>query len=240
MDLVESPLLTDLYQLNMIQAYLDEKTTGTAVFEFFVRKLPPRRSFLIAAGLEQVLGFLESARFSESELAWLASTGRFGHEFLSWLAAFRFTGDVDAMPEGTAFFPNEPILRVTAPLPEAQLIETRLINLLHFQSLIAAKAARMVLAPRTSCCRFRPAACAWNGRGTLGCPCELYCRLCGHCDGVGQPSSSGYRCLAPWRTRSSRPTMTKRRHSRRLLVRGPNNLVLLIDTYDTRQLRGKS
>jgi nicotinate phosphoribosyltransferase len=141
-----SPLLTDLYQLNMIQAYLDHGETKTAVFELFVRKLPPRRGFLMAAGLEQALDFLEDLSFSAEELDWLASTGRFRKSLLDYLESFRFTGDVHAMPEGTVFFANEPILRVTAPLPEAQLVETRLINILHFQSLIAAKAARMVLA----------------------------------------------------------------------------------------------
>lgn len=146
MDIAATPLLTDLYQLNMLQAYLDRGETKTAVFEFFVRKLPSRRKFLIAAGLEQALAFLEKVRFSREEIAWLAKTGRFSDELLGYLAAFRFTGDVHAMPEGTAFFPNEPILRVTAPLPEAQLVETRLINILHFQCLIASKAARFVLA----------------------------------------------------------------------------------------------
>jgi nicotinate phosphoribosyltransferase len=145
MDLAASPLLTDLYQLNMIQAYLDHGETKTAVFEFFVRKLPPKRGFLMAAGLEQALDFLENLRFSPEEIEWLRSSKRFGKGLLDHLAGFRFTGDVHAMPEGTVFFANEPILRVTAPLPEAQLAETRLINILHFQSLIAAKAARMVL-----------------------------------------------------------------------------------------------
>jgi nicotinate phosphoribosyltransferase len=146
MDLAASPLLTDLYQLNMLQAYFEHGRTETAVFEFFVRKLPDRRGFLIAAGLEQALDYLEQLRFSAEDIDWLASSGRFGPALIERLAAFRFTGDVHAMPEGTPFFANEPILRVTAPLPEAQLAETRLINILHFQSLIASKAARMVLA----------------------------------------------------------------------------------------------
>ena len=145
MDLPDSPLLTDLYQLNMLQAYLEHGKTGTAVFEFFVRKLPPNRGFLIAAGLEQALAFLEDLRFSPEEVDWLAKTGRFGKDLIDYLAAMRFTGDVHAMAEGTVFFPLEPILRVTAPLPQAQLVETRLINLVHFQSLIASKAARLVL-----------------------------------------------------------------------------------------------
>lgn len=139
-------LLTDLYQLNMLQAYLDAGMTDTAVFEFFVRKLPPGRNFLVAAGLEQVLDFLENAAFTAAELDWLRASGRFSDDLIERLAAFRFSGDVHAMREGTVFFADEPILRVTAPLPQAQLVETRIINLLHFQTVIASKAARMVLA----------------------------------------------------------------------------------------------
>jgi nicotinate phosphoribosyltransferase len=141
-----SPLLTDLYQLNMMQAYLDRGETQTAVFEFFARTLPARRGFLLAAGLEQALDYLESLRFSAADLDWLAGTGRFKANLLDYLRDFRFDGDVHAMPEGTAFFASEPILRITAPLPAAQFVETRLINILHYQSLVAAKAARCVLA----------------------------------------------------------------------------------------------
>ncbi len=141
-----SPLLTDLYQLNMMQAYLDRGETKAATFEMFFRKLPPRRGFLVAAGLEQALEFLETVRFGAEDLQWLTRSGRFSRDFIDYLGRFRFTGDVHALPEGTVFFPDEPVLRVTAPLPEAQLVETRLINLLHFQTVIASKAARMVLA----------------------------------------------------------------------------------------------
>ena len=138
-------LLTDLYQLTMMQGYHDSGMCETAVFEFFVRRLRPGRGFLLAAGLEQALDFLEQMRVSPEELEWLASTGRFSEAFLASLQTLRFTGDVHAMPEGTVFFENEPILRVTAPIGQAQLVETRLINLLHFQTLIASKAARSTL-----------------------------------------------------------------------------------------------
>ena len=141
-----SALLTDLYQINMIQAYLDHGGTETAVFELFVRNLPARRGFLVAAGLEQALLYLESLHFPPADIEWLKSTGRFRANLIDYLAAFRFTGDVHAMPEGTVFFANEPILRVTAPLPQAQFVESRLINILHYQVLIAAKAARVLLA----------------------------------------------------------------------------------------------
>ncbi len=141
-----SALLTDLYQLTMLQGYFEQGMDETAVFEFFVRKLPEKRGFLIAAGLEQALQFLERLRFTGEELEWLAASGRFPDKaFIDHLAQLRFTGDVHAMPEGTIFFPNEPIIRVTAPIPQAQLVESRLINLLHFQTLIASKAVRCVL-----------------------------------------------------------------------------------------------
>src|SRR5665811_512220 len=141
-----SPLLTDLYELNMIQAYLDRGEDGEAVFEFFVRRLPARRSFLLAAGLDDALDYLETLQFSTAEIDWLKSTGRFRNNLLDYLSRFRFTGDVHAIPEGTVCFANEPLIRITAPLPQAQLVETRLINILNYQTLIASKAARMVLA----------------------------------------------------------------------------------------------
>jgi nicotinate phosphoribosyltransferase len=142
----QSLLLTDLYELSMLEAYAAHGMAETAVFELFVRKLPPQRGFLMAAGLEQVVEFLETMRFTADELTWLRALGLFSSGFADSLEELRFTGDVDAMPEGTIFFPDEPVLRVTAPLPEAQLVETRLINLVHFQTVIASKAARMVLA----------------------------------------------------------------------------------------------
>ncbi len=143
---VTSPLTTDLYELNMVQAYLDRGENHEAVFEFFVRKLPARRGFLLAAGLEDALDYLETLRYSKDEIDWLKRSGRFRDNLLDYLSAFRFTGDVHAIPEGTVCFAPEPLLRVTAPLPMAQLVESRLINILHYQTLVASKAARMVLA----------------------------------------------------------------------------------------------
>ena len=143
---VTSPLTTDLYELNMVQAYLDRGENNEAVFEFFVRKLPARRGFLLAAGLEDALDYLETMRYSTAEIDWLKRSGRFRDNLLDYLAAFRFTGDVHAIPEGTVCFAPEPLLRITAPLPMAQLVESRLINILHYQTLVASKAARMVLA----------------------------------------------------------------------------------------------
>src|SRR5262249_57498957 len=101
--------------------------------------------FLVGAGLEQALDFLTELRVTPDELDWLKGTGRFGENLIDYLAGLRFTGDVHAVPEGTIFFAEEPILRITAPLPEAQLVETRLINILQYQSMVASKAARMML-----------------------------------------------------------------------------------------------
>jgi nicotinate phosphoribosyltransferase len=141
-----SPLTTDLYELNMVQAYLDRGEDKRAVFEFYVRRLPARRGFLLAAGLEEALAYLETLRFSAAEIDWLKNTKRFRSNLIDYLAGFRFTGDVHAIAEGTICFPNEPLIRITAPLPMAQLLETRLINILHFHTMVASKAARMVLA----------------------------------------------------------------------------------------------
>ena len=141
-----APLLTDLYQLTMAHVYFEEGMDDIAVFEMAVRRLPPTRRFLIATGLEQVLEYLEQLRFSPSDLAYLQSLGNFPQPFLDHLANLRFTGSVHAMPEGTAFFANEPILRITAPIAEAQLVESRLLNIMHFQTLIASKAARCMFA----------------------------------------------------------------------------------------------
>jgi nicotinate phosphoribosyltransferase len=141
-----SPLLTDLYQFTMLQAYFDRDMHRQAVFELFVRRLPESRNFLIAAGLEQALDYLSDLRFTPRDIEALERTELFHGKFLNWLSDLRFTGDVDALPEGTAFFADEPIVRVAAPLPEAQIIESRLVNLVHFQTVIASKAARCVLA----------------------------------------------------------------------------------------------
>lgn len=141
----DGALLTDFYQLTMLQAYHDQGMAETAVFEFFVRQLPEGRHFLVAAGIEQVLDALENLRFSAAELDWLSACGRFRRDFVDSLADLRFTGEVQALAEGTIFFAEEPLLRIVAPLREAQLVETRLINLLQFQTLIASKAARVRL-----------------------------------------------------------------------------------------------
>lgn len=135
-------LFTDLYELTMAQGYLAADHTPRATFDLYVRELPPDRGYLVAAGLEQVVAYLEGIEFRESALDYLRDEG-FEAPFLDWLAGFEFTGDVRAVPEGTPVFPDEPIVEVTAPIPEAQLFETLLINQVGYQSLVATKAARM-------------------------------------------------------------------------------------------------
>ena len=144
-----SGLLTDLYELTMAAGYVQKDIQARATFELFVRQLPPNRNYLVAAGLEQALEFLENVRFSAEEIAYIRNLpvfGSVGPQFFDFLARFRFAGDVWAMPEGTVFFPGEPILRVTGPLPEGQIVETGLLAILHFQTLIASKAARVTTA----------------------------------------------------------------------------------------------
>jgi nicotinate phosphoribosyltransferase len=143
-----SALFTDLYEITMAQAYVAEQMSGTAVFETFFRKLPRGRSYVMAAGLSDVLDFLESFRFGQDDLDYLRELGLFSDEFLQHLATVRFTGDVWAVPEGTVIFPNEPIVQVIAPILEAQLVETFVVNQIHLQSVIASKAARVVEAAR--------------------------------------------------------------------------------------------
>jgi len=138
-----SPLLTDFYQLAMMQAYHDSGMHEEAVFELFFRKLPTERDYLVACGLEQVLEYLEGLRFSEDDIDFLRRDGRLHDRFLDSLADFRFTGHVHGMPEGTILFPDEPVIRITAPLAQAQLVETRIINIIMFQTMIASKAARI-------------------------------------------------------------------------------------------------
>lgn len=142
----EPALLTDLYELTMLQAYSLQHADRTAVFEFFVRALPQQRNFLVAAGLAQLVDYLSSLRFDDDELAWMRESGRFDAGFIDSLHEFRFTGDVDAVPEGTVVFAHEPLVRIAAPLREAQFVESRLINLLHYQTMVASKAARCVIA----------------------------------------------------------------------------------------------
>ncbi len=137
-------MFTDLYEVTMAQAYMAEHMSGTAVFETLFRKLPQGRSYVMAAGLSDVLDFLETFQFHPEDIDYLRELRLFTEEFLQSLSAVRFTGDVWAVPEGTVVFPNEPLVQVIAPILEAQLAETFVVNQIHLQSVIASKAARVV------------------------------------------------------------------------------------------------
>ena len=142
-----SALLTDLYELTMAAAYFDSHFEAEASFELFVRALPENRSYLIAAGLEQALDFLQSVRFGEHDIEYLRQLPVFRHisaDFFEYLRKFRFTGEVWAIPEGTPVFSEEPLLRVTAPIIEGRIVDTFLLSTLTFQTIIASKAARVV------------------------------------------------------------------------------------------------
>ena len=226
-------LLTDLYQLSMLHAYFRGGMDATAVFEFFVRRLPSGRGFLLAAGLEQALEYLQDLRFSEAELAWLRDSGRFEASFVDYLAALHFAGDVDAMPEGTVCFAGEPILRVTAPLPQAQLVETRLINLLQLQTLIASKAARVVLAaPRKVLVDF-------GLRRAHGAEAGLFAARAGYLAGLAGTSNvlAGMRFGVPlYGTMAHSFVQTHAEEAEaflRFAEAEPDHVVLLLDTYDT-------
>ncbi|AAC07117.1 nicotinate phosphoribosyltransferase [Aquifex aeolicus] len=138
-------LCTDLYELTMAQSYLYEGKTGTAVFSLFVRKLPEKRNFLISAGLETLVERIKNFKFGDEEIKYLKSLGIFKDDFLDYLKDFEFSGNVYAIPEGRIVFQNEPLVQVEAPIPEAQLLETLVINTIQFETMIASKAVRSYL-----------------------------------------------------------------------------------------------
>jgi nicotinate phosphoribosyltransferase len=135
-------LSTDLYELTMAQSYLENGKTKPAVFSLFIRRLPKNRSFLVAAGLETLLEKIKNFRFTEEELNYLENLKIFSKNFLDYLENYRFSGDIYAVNEGKIIFENEPLIQVEANLPDAQILETLIINIIHFQTLIASKAAR--------------------------------------------------------------------------------------------------
>ena len=140
-------LFTDFYELTMCASYFDNKKFEPATFDLFIRRLPENRGYLLFAGLEQVLLYLKSVKFTEKHLSYLKKQG-FDQHFLDYLRNFKFTGDVWAVPEGTVAFPCEPLIRVTAPIIEAQLVETFLLNTVNLQTMIATKASHVVNAAK--------------------------------------------------------------------------------------------
>lgn len=149
MDQRNLTLLTDLYELTMMQGYFKEKDANeTVIFDAFYRSNPDGNAFAVCAGLEQVIEYIENLHFEPEDVSYLRSTGLFEEDFLNYLLQFKFSGDIYAIPEGTVVFPREPLIKVIAPIMEAQLVETAILNIINHQSLIATKTSRIVYAAR--------------------------------------------------------------------------------------------
>lgn len=141
-------LLTDLYELTMMQGYFESQSTEVVIFDAFYRKNPSGNGYAIAAGLDQIIDYIKKLHFSEEDISYLARLGIFNDDFLSYLKEFHFEGSIFAVPEGSVVFPHEPLVKVIAPIMQAQLVETAILTILNHQSLIATKAARVVRAAR--------------------------------------------------------------------------------------------
>jgi nicotinate phosphoribosyltransferase len=226
-------LLVDLYELTMADSYLRQRMNDQATFDVFVRELPPDRSFLVSAGLEAVLHYLEHGAFDAPSLDYLRSLGRFSEPLLAYLRDFRFSGGVRAIPEGEIFFPQEPLLEVTAPRIETQIIETFLLNTLNFQVTIASKAARLVLAAQgRGVIDFSPrrdqgadaAVKAARAAYLAGCS-GTSCVLAGHLYGIPVFGTMAHSYVMSFPDELAA--------FRAFAADFPDNSVLLIDTYDT-------
>lgn len=231
-------LATDLYELTMAAAYFENGLDHPASFEVFVRWMPPHRSYLVAAGLAQVIEYLSELRFTETDLEFLRRLPVFRHvsdRFFDYLKDFRFSGEVWAIPEGTIFFPNEPILRITAPIIEAQILETYTLSFLNFESSIASKAARMVDAGRGR------AIIEFGARRAHGMTAALYAARAAYIGGCVGTSlvEAGYLFGIPiygtaahsWNMAFDDELDAFRAYLRVF----PETTTLLIDTYDTIQ-----
>jgi len=229
-------LATDLYELTMAAAYFASRVTATASFELCMRTLPQRRNYLVVAGLDQALAYLESLRFTEEDIAYLRSLPAFGgipETFFAYLRDFKFTGEVWAIPEGTPAFQNEPLLRVTAPVIEAQLVETFLLTTINFQTMIASKAARVVgAAGGRDIVEF-------GSRRAHGTEAGLYAARAAYIAGCAGTSNveAGLRFGIPvYGTVAHSFVMAfddEVTAFRRYMETFPHNATLLIDTYDT-------
>lgn len=231
--LEDAALCTDLYELTMAASYLREGMTAPATFSLFVRKLPPDRAFLLAAGLEDTLRYLEGFRFSRRAIRQLERLGRFERDFLDYLATVRFSGRVRAVAEGTPLFADEPLLEVTAPIAEAQLVESVVLNTCHLQTLQASKAIRCVLAAAG-----RPIA-EFGLRRTHGADAALKAVRAGFLAGVEQTSNvlAGLTYGVPLTGTMAHSYVCAFEDEldafRAFGRAAPAGAVLLLDTYDT-------
>jgi nicotinate phosphoribosyltransferase len=232
-----SGLLTDLYELTMAAGYLQTHFDARASFELFVRHLPPHRNYLVAAGLEQGLEFLENVHFKSEEISFLRRHPVFRNirdDFFDYLARFRFTGDVWAMPEGTLVFPGEPMLRVVAPIIEGQIMETYLLATLSYQTMIASKAARVVTAAQgRQIVEFG----ARRAHGSEASLLAARAASIGGCGGTSNVLAGQMFGMETYGTQAHSWVMAHEDESEafgRFLDAFPNDAVLLLDTYDVR------
>jgi nicotinate phosphoribosyltransferase len=232
-----SGLLTDLYELTMAAGYFQTRFDGNATFELFVRHLPPHRNFLVAAGLEQALEYLENVRFAPEEIDYLRRHRSFRYiqkEFFDYLAGFRFTGDVWAMPEGTLAFPGEPLMRVTAPVIEAQIMETYLLAQLSYQTMIASKAARIAMAASGRQIVDFSARRSHGGRASL---LSARAAQIGGCRGTSNTLAGQAFGIETYGTQAHSWVMAHKDEAEafsRFLDAFPEGSVLLVDTYNVR------
>lgn len=232
-----SGLLTDLYELTMAAGYVQTGFRGRATFELFTRSLPQRRNFLVAAGLEQALEFLQGLRFSAEQIAYLRRHPAFAAiqtEFFDYLAAFRFSGDVWAMPEGTLCFPGEPLLRITAPIAEAQIVETAMLATVSFQTMVASKAVRAAAAAGG-----RPIV-EFGSRRAHGIESGVLAAraaFIGGCSGTSNVEAGHLFGIPTYGTQAHSWIMAHENEEEafsRFLDLFPRHSVLLVDTYDVR------
>jgi nicotinate phosphoribosyltransferase len=229
----DASLFTDLYELTMAAAFFRERMRETATFSLFARRLAPTRAFIVAAGLEDALEYARCLHFSADAIGYLRSLGRFEPEFLDYLATLRFTGRIRAVPEGTVVFPDEPMLEVSAPVIEAQLLESALLNACHLQSVLASKAARVVIAAQGrdlaefglrrshgTDAALKAARCAWIAG--FGSTSDV---LAGRAYGVPVSGTMAHSFV----TAFGDELEAFRAYTRAF----PDNAILLIDSYDT-------
>ena len=233
----QTSLLTDQYELAMASSYLGRGMNEPAVFELFVRHLPPRRRWLLTAGLGPAVALVREMEFGEGELEYVRSLG-FGSAFLEYLARFRFCGDIDAMSEGTIAFAGEPLLRVTAPRIEAQLLETLLLNQINFQTMVATKAARIALAAGRGLpagerlVDFSPR----RDHGTDAAMKAARAAAIAGSSGTSNLAAAMRYGLAPVGTMAHSYVMSFEREEeafRAFMEDFPGNAMMLVDTYDT-------
>lgn len=233
-----SGLLTDLYELTMAAGYFQTRFDGRATFELFVRHLPPHRNYLVAAGLEEGLEYLENVTFAPEEVDYLRRHRAFRHihdEFFEYLGNFRFTGDVWAMAEGTLVFPGEPVMRVTAPIIEAQIMETYLLATLSYQTMIASKAARIATAAQG---RQVVDFSARRAHGAVASLLSARAAEIGGCQGTSNTLAGDLFKIETYGTQAHSWVMAHEDEAEafgRFLDAFPEGSVLLVDTYNVRK-----